>query len=60
MKDWNLIIRGVGPSQSEGDASLDVENLAREFIAQLRALGHEVRCAEVTPGQIDLMPKEEA
>ncbi len=58
MKDWNVVIRGVGPLAS--GVATDVDSMTREFIENLVAAGHEVRIATVTPGEIDLTPQPEA
>jgi hypothetical protein len=60
-KDWNLTIRGVGPTDNNGDgqdSSKDAEVLIRKFVKDLRAIGHEIRVANFTPGELDLTQEE--
>lgn len=59
MQDWNVVIRGVGPHQTDGGSATDVEALTRDYIAKLTEAGHVVRIATITPGDIDLTPKNE-
>lgn len=61
MNDWNLVIRGVG-SHHSGSAK-DAEVLAKKFVEDLKAAGHDVRVASFTPspkGDEDLAANEDA
>lgn len=61
-RDWNLVIRGVGPindprqeGQPIGGNEIDpngVDAMARKFVKDLEAAGHEVRIATADPGHL--------
>ncbi len=52
--NWNLTIRAEGDHHSEGDTAKDADEMARKFVGELRAAGHDVLIANFTPGEDDL------
>lgn len=46
MGNWHISIKGTGPYQN--DDKNDAEQLAADFVDQLKAAGHSIVCADVT------------
>lgn len=61
-REWSLVIRGVGPinnslqeGQSVGGNEIEpkgVDAMARKFVKELEAAGHEVNIAVADPGHL--------